>query len=125
MVRRARLPVAGLLRSDTRIWPLSNSTEFKLTIMSKPKSSAIEDHGSTVSIPGREVLQVRVIWEGLVEVFIITGHPKAKRCYAWSHKAGKDDQDARFVAVLEIPSVISAESAVKVAIAAKVKGNKL
>jgi len=52
------------------------------------------------------------------------GHPRAKRAYGWSHRAGKDDQDERFVTVLEIPPVTSPETAVKVAIAAEVKGKK-
>ena len=49
---------------------------------------------------------------------------KDKRVYAWSHRDGKNDSDERFVAVLEIPPVDSAQSAVKVAIAAEVKGKK-
>lgn len=73
------------------------------------------------SVPVQEVFRGQTIWQGTVEVFSITGHPKAKRCFAWSHKAGKDDQDERFVAVLEIPPVESPETAVKVAIAAEVK----
>jgi hypothetical protein len=36
----------------------------------------------------------------------------------------KDDSDERYVAVLEIPSVVSPETAVKVAIVAEVKGKK-
>jgi hypothetical protein len=74
------------------------------------------------TVPVREVFQGRLIWEGEVEVFTLTGHPKAKRAYAWSHKSGEDDLDERFVTVLEIPPVESAETAVKVAIAAEVKG---
>jgi hypothetical protein len=76
------------------------------------------------SVPVREVFQGRVIWEGPVGLFTITGHHRAKRCYAWSHKAGKDDQDERFVAVLEIPPVTGPHSAVQVSIAAEVKGQK-
>ena len=45
-----------------------------------------------------------------------TKKPKAKRAYAWSHLDGKHDQRTRFVAVLEIPPVESAESAVRVQI---------
>ena len=78
----------------------------------------------TATVPVTEVFQGRTIWQGPVEVFTITGHPKAKRCYAWSHADGKDDSDERFVAVLEIPPVSSPETAVKVAIAAEVKGKK-
>jgi hypothetical protein len=78
----------------------------------------------SASVPVREVFEGRTIWNGQVEVFDLTGHPKAKRAYAWSHRDGKDDKDERFVAVLEIPPVTSPETAVKVAIAAEVKGKK-
>ena len=74
--------------------------------------------------PVTEVFQGRTIWQGDVEVFDLTGHPKAKRAYGWSHAHGKDDADERFVTVLEIPPVESPETAVKVAIAAEVKGKK-
>ncbi|MDB6125785.1 MAG: hypothetical protein JWQ71_4778 [Pedosphaera sp.] len=76
------------------------------------------------SVPVREVFQGKTIWNGIVEVFDLRGHPKATRCYAWSHRAGKDDSDERFVAVLDIPPVVSPKSAVKVAIAAEVKGKQ-
>ena len=59
-----------------------------------------------------------------VEVFDLTGHKKAKRAYAWSHVAGRDDSDERFVAVLEIPPVDSPQAAVKVAIAHEVREAK-
>lgn len=37
------------------------------------------------SVPVVEKLRDKVVWEGHVEVFDITGHKTAKRCYAWSH----------------------------------------
>ena len=52
------------------------------------------------------------------------GHPKAKRCYAWSHLDGKHDERTRFVAVLEIPPVNSPETAVRVQIVKDVKEKK-
>jgi hypothetical protein len=58
---------------------------------------------------------------GRREVFDLTGHPKAKRCYAWSHLDGANDERTRFVAVLEIPPVDSAVSAVRVQIVKDVK----
>lgn len=76
------------------------------------------------SVPVEEIFQGKTIWKGMVEVFTLTNHPKAKRAFAWSHKAGKNDSDERFVAVLEIPPVTSPETAVKVAIVAEVKGKK-
>jgi hypothetical protein len=53
-------------------------------------------------------------WEGVVEVFDITGHPHTKRCYAWSFPEGTE---TRFVTVLEIPPVESAQTAVRASIA--------
>ena len=76
------------------------------------------------SVPVEEVFNGKLIWKGIVEVFTLVSHPKAKRCFAWSHRAGKDDSDERFVAVLEIPPVTSPETAVKVAIMAEVRGKK-
>jgi hypothetical protein len=59
-----------------------------------------------------ENFQGKTIWQGAVEIFDLTGHPKAKRAYAWSHRDGDGDSDERFVAVLEIPPVTSPETAV-------------
>lgn len=73
------------------------------------------------SVPVTETFQGKTIWQGTVEVFTLSDHPKAKRCYAWSHLAGKDDSETRYVAVLELPPVDSPEKAVKVAIASEVK----
>jgi hypothetical protein len=76
------------------------------------------------TVPVHEVFRGKTAWQGKVEVFDLTGHPKAKRCYAWSHRDGPDDQDERFVAVLGLPPVVSPETAVKVAIAAEVRGKQ-
>jgi hypothetical protein len=66
------------------------------------------------SVPVIEMFWRKVAWDGVVEVFRLTGHPKAKRCYAWSFAEGKE---TRFVTVLEIPPVKSAQTAVRAAIA--------
>ena len=73
------------------------------------------------SVPVQEVFQGNTIWQGVVEVFSLRGHPKAKRAYAWSHLDGKNDDNEKFVTVLELPPVKSAETAVKVAIASEVR----
>jgi len=36
--------------------------------------------------PVKEVFQGQTIWDGRVEVFDVTGHPRAKRAYAWSQE---------------------------------------
>jgi hypothetical protein len=60
----------------------------------------------------------QTVWEGIVESFALTGHPKAKRCYAWSYQ---DNGEMQYVNVLEIPPVVSPKTAVQAAI---VSGNQ-
>ena len=67
----------------------------------------------------REVVNGRLLWEGKVEVFALLGHDAALRCYAWGHL--HDDGKWEVTTVLAIPPVISAESAVVAAFAARMK----
>jgi len=88
--------------------------------------SAIRDlHGceSTYleTVPVHETFQGKTVWQGDVEVFSIRGHPQAQRAYAWAHATGKNDQDRRFVAVLELPPVNSPLTAVRAAIMSEIK----
>jgi hypothetical protein len=76
------------------------------------------------TVPVREVFQGKTAWEGNVEVFALTGHPKAKHAYAWSHLDGPEDEKTRFVAVLEIPPVKDAKTAVQVSIVADSKAQQ-
>ena len=62
-----------------------------------------------------ELFRGEVAWDGIVETFDLRGHPKAKRCHAWSYE---DKGETQYVTVLELPPVDSPETAVKVAIAA-------
>lgn len=77
------------------------------------------------SVAVREVFRGKTLWQGAVEVFDLQGHPKAKRCYGWSHPEGADNTGERFVAVLEIPPVDSPQTAVKVAIVSDIKAGKI
>ncbi len=67
------------------------------------------------SEPVIELFRGEVAWDGVVETFELDGHPKAKRCHAWSYE---ENGETQYVMVLELPPVDSAESAVRVAIAA-------
>jgi hypothetical protein len=60
----------------------------------------------------------QTIWEGVVEIFALEGHAKAKRAYGW--QTG-DGTNAKFTAVLEIPPVDSPNTAVRASIAAQAK----
>jgi hypothetical protein len=73
------------------------------------------------TVPIHEVFQDKTLWQGDVEVFDLSGHPKAKRAYGWSHPENADGTGERFVAVLEIPPVNSPETAVKMAIYSDIK----
>lgn len=66
------------------------------------------------TIPVHEEFQGRTVWDGEVEVFDLQNHPKAKRAYAWGYST--DDDDRRYVTVLELPPVTSPETAVKASI---------
>lgn len=63
------------------------------------------------------------VWQGDVAVFEIYGHPKAQRAYAWSSTA--DNEETRYVVVLGISPVSSAETAVQAAIAAQIANGTL
>lgn len=73
------------------------------------------------SEPVIELFNGEVAWDGVVETFALTGHATAKACFAWSYE---ENGETQYVTVLELPPVDSAETAVKVAIAASAKGTK-
>ncbi len=77
------------------------------------------DHVETV--PVNEAFNGQAVWQGEVEVFNLRRHPKAVRCYAWAHAEGEDDKAKRYVAVLELPPVESAQTAVRAAIVDEAK----
>ena len=65
------------------------------------------------SVPVKEMFQGKTVWEGIVEVFEIRGHPKAPRVYAWSHDTDNPKKPRRHVTVLHIVPIISPEAAVR------------
>lgn len=79
-------------------------------------------HSGTV--PVHEVFRGQTVWQGDVEVFDITGHKRAKRAFGWSHRDGSNHADERFVAVLEIPPVESAETAVRVSLVKQIRAQE-
>jgi hypothetical protein len=62
-----------------------------------------------------ETFQGQTVWQGVVHVFKIEGHPAATRCYAWSSPI-EGSTKRKFFAVLQLPPIASAKDAVKVAI---------
>jgi hypothetical protein len=56
------------------------------------------------------------VWEGVVEVFNLHGHPQAPKVYAWSHEMDDPQKSKRHVTVLHVEPVTSAAKAVRAAI---------
>jgi hypothetical protein len=84
-------------------------------------------HGGTAtlpqSVPVRETFQGQTVWEGVVHVFDLAGHPTATRAYAWPFPAEGGDQ-LRIVAVLHTARINSPVEAVRAAIVAEHRSNK-
>lgn len=72
----------------------------------------------------REIFRGKTVWDGVVEVFTVTGHANARQCYAWKHWEDDMGLRERIVAVLGLPPVDSAVTAVRAAIVADVKRNR-
>ena len=68
------------------------------------------------SVPIKEVFQGKTVWEGIVEVFELHGHPKANTAYAWAHQTDDPADPVRHVTVLKVPPAVSPITAVRAAI---------
>jgi hypothetical protein len=84
---------------------------------------AVEEHAECAatrreSVPVTEGYLDQIAWEGVVEVFDLDRHPKAKRAYGWQFWEGKN---AQYTVVLGIPPVDSPNAAVRASIAAEAK----
>jgi len=73
------------------------------------------------SVPVKEVFQGQTVWDGVVEVFDLKGHPKTHRAYAWSHDTDDPENPKRHVTVLHIPPAISPQTAVQAAIMQEIR----
>jgi hypothetical protein len=90
------------------------------------KRAVESQHGGAAtyvqSVPVREEHEGQTVWDGMVAVFDLAGHPKATRAYAWSYE--RPDGKRRFFAVLHMPPVASPRDAVRAAIVAEQRGGK-
>jgi hypothetical protein len=84
---------------------------------------AIEtQHGGTAtlvqSVPIDERHNGKPVWQGVVHVFDLAGHPKATRAFAWSSPI-EGSTKRRFFAVLQMGAIKTPVDAVRAAIAAE------
>ena len=74
-------------------------TEVAPTELQKAVES---QHGGTAmlvqAVPVHETHEGKTVWDGVVHIFDLAGHPTANRAYAWSYE--RDDGRWRFFAVL-------------------------
>ena len=70
------------------------------------------------SVPVRETFEGKAVWEGMVHVFDLVGHPNATRAYAWSSPI-EGSTKRRFFAVLHTTRINSPLEAVRAAIGAE------
>jgi len=67
------------------------------------------------SVPVKETFQGKTVWDGVVEVFELIGHPKAPKVYAWAHETDSPERP-RHVTVLHIHPITSPILAVRASI---------
>src|ERR1700716_483888 len=86
------------------------------------KEAVAKMHGGSATLsqstPVRETFEGKTVWEGVVHVFDLTGHPTATRAYAWSSPIEGSDK-RRFFAVLHQGRIKSPADAVRAAIVAE------
>jgi hypothetical protein len=74
------------------------------------------------SVPVKETFQEKTVWEGIVEVFDLHGHPKAPKIYAWAYQTD-NPKKPRHVTVLHLGPVTSPLLAVRAAIVKEFQDN--
>jgi hypothetical protein len=88
---------------------------------SELKQAVEAQHGRTATlvqaVPVHERHNGETVWDGVVHVFDLAGHPKANRAYAWSYEIG--DGRRMFFAVIHAPPITSPRDAVRAAIVAE------
>jgi hypothetical protein len=89
------------------------------------KQAVESQHGGEATfvqaVPVHETHEGQTVWDGVVHVFDLAGHPQANRAYAWSYE--RDDGKRRFFAVLHVPPITGPREAVAAAIVAEARAN--
>jgi len=75
------------------------------------------------SVPVHETFQGQTVWDGIVEVFRLEGHPKTDTAYAWLHDTGDPEKPFLPVTVLRIHPALSPLDAVRAFIVQELRSN--
>lgn len=93
----------------TRIGDYLNALESAIRM----RHECSPTHRQTVFIRAKTKAE-ETVWEGFVEEFELTGHKRAKKCYAWRHMESSDR--SKIIAILGNHFIDSAQKAVEAAI---------
>jgi hypothetical protein len=74
------------------------------------------DASHVESVPLRKAVGRKMAWDGVVEVFTLSGHPRATRAFAWHYR---EDGKTTTAVVLDLPPIKSPETAVKMEVLVK------
>jgi hypothetical protein len=92
------------------------------------KQAVESQHGGTATyvqtVPVHERHGDQTVWNGVVAIFDLAGHPKATRAYAWSAPVDDNSTKRRFFAVLHTPQIVGPVEAVRAAIVAEARAGK-
>lgn len=72
------------------------------------------------TVPVRETFQGQTVWDGVVHVFDLEGHPMATRAFAWSAPIDGSTK-RRYYAVLQLGAIKTPLDAVRAAIVAEAR----
>jgi hypothetical protein len=85
------------------------------------KKAVESQHGGTATlaqtVPVREIHDHQTIWDGVISVFDLAGHPDAKQAYAWSYELPGGRR--QFFAMLHAGPITSPRDAVRASIVAE------
>lgn len=83
------------------------------------KCAVESQHGGTATLAQSvwvdEQFEGKPVWQGVVHVFDLAGHPDAKRAYAWSSHTIDGSTKRRFIAVLHMGPITGPVEAVRAA----------
>lgn len=108
--------MANVLNTDKQIAIISALTEGSSIHSIERMMNVHRDTIMRLGVKVKETHKGKTVWDGIVEVFDLLGHPKANRIYAWSHDTDDPANPKRYVTVLHIPPVVSPQTAVRAAI---------
>ena len=62
------------------------------------------------------VFRGKTVWDGIIDVFSLKGHPKADKIHVWMHDTDDPKNPKGHITVLHIPPVVSPKTSVQAAI---------